>query len=84
MIKQETRINNIKIRVEDYPILSDTEVYAIHDARKQLHDKVAGAAEELQNLRDSAEEAEMRLNMEKKSKQQSLSQVCNLEMCSIV
>lgn len=62
--------------MEDYPILSDTEVYAIHDARKQLHEKVAHYAEELQNLKDAVEESEMRLNMEKKSKQQSLSQVC--------
>jgi hypothetical protein len=61
--------------VEDFPILSDTEVYAIHDARKQLHDKVTQAVEELQNLRDSLEESEMRINMEKKSKQQSLAQV---------
>ena len=70
--------------MEDYPILSDTEVYAIHDARKVLHDKVSHAADEIQNLKDTNEESEMRLNMEKKSKQQSLSQVlCSVSSVSV-
>ena len=50
-------------------------MYAIHDARRQASERTTRLEEECQGLKDSVEEMEMRVNMEKKGKQQSLAQV---------